>query len=143
MNCPRCGCALALADTRCLRCGAQRPDAGGVFRTSAVLVSTRRSHVVYGSVDEMPVPLRTRLIQSTSGSDAGTILIADRRGRHEIERLAGNLPATARQRLDGEKEAAPGASRWLTGRRKDVLLLAMTALLSVLCALLALAHAWK
>lgn len=142
MTCPRCGRTLALAEACCLRCGAQRPDVRGVFRTSAVLVSTRRSHAVYASVDEMPVPLRTRLIQSTSGSDAGTILIADRRGRREIERLAGKLSPAARRRLIGEEEAAPGASRWLTARRRDALL-AVAALLCVLCALLALAHVWK
>jgi hypothetical protein len=60
----------------------------GIMKTSAVLVASGDSRCVYGSLREVPEPLRTQVIQSTSGRNSGTILIADRRGKEEIERAA-------------------------------------------------------
>jgi len=58
------------------------------MRTSAVLVASGGSRHVYGSIREIPEPLRTQVIRSTSGRNSGTILIADRRGKEEIEKAA-------------------------------------------------------
>jgi hypothetical protein len=60
----------------------------GVMKTSAVMVASGGSRFVYGSIREVPEPLRTQVIRSTSGRNSGTILIADRRGKEEIERAA-------------------------------------------------------
>jgi hypothetical protein len=60
----------------------------GVMKTSAVLVASGGSRSVYASLREVPEPLRTQVIASTSGRNAGTILIADRRGKEEIEKAA-------------------------------------------------------
>jgi len=58
------------------------------MKTSAILVASGGSRSVYASLREVPEPLRTQVIQSTSGRNAGTILIADQRGKEEIERAS-------------------------------------------------------
>jgi len=50
-------------------------------RTSVILVAVDNRIEAYASLEDVPVELRERLIESTSGDDAATILIADRKGR--------------------------------------------------------------
>jgi hypothetical protein len=50
-------------------------------------------------VQEVPAPLRSRLIKSTNGVNSATILIADRRGRQEIARAMRSLPNHMQRRL--------------------------------------------
>jgi len=74
------------------------------MKTSAVLVASGDSRCVYGSLREVPEPLRTQVIASTSGRNSGTILIADRRGKEEIDKAARSererpLPLAQVQRL--------------------------------------------
>ncbi len=72
---------------RCPRCGTRifRMQSG-VVKTSAVLISSDGMQSVYPSIREVPEPLRTRLVESTTGRNSGTIVIADRRGKEEIEK---------------------------------------------------------
>jgi len=56
----------------------------GIIKTSAVLISTRDDEGFYGSLREVPLQLRTRLEEATSGQNSGTILIADKGGRERI-----------------------------------------------------------
>ncbi|MBI3471835.1 MAG: hypothetical protein HY013_10815 [Candidatus Solibacter usitatus] len=61
----------------CPFCGF-RSDAG-VMKTSAVRIAAGETDAVFHSVDEVPEPWRERLLESTRGANAGTILIADHR----------------------------------------------------------------
>jgi hypothetical protein len=54
------------------------------MKTSAVLIAAGGERQVYSSVNDVPPSLRKMLQDSTSGANAATILIADRRGKEEI-----------------------------------------------------------
>jgi hypothetical protein len=54
------------------------------MKTSAVLIAAGGERQVYSSVNDVPPSLRKLLQDSTSGANAATILIADRRGKEEI-----------------------------------------------------------
>ena len=134
MICGRCGKKVGARQTKCPHCGLAIQDAGsGVFQTSAVLIASEGTETVYRSMDEVPPPLRSKLLQSTNSANSATILIADRRGRKEIAKIMRSLPASAlRGRLrsvrGGEVEAAP--PNWLTPNRKK-LVLALILLLAL------------
>ena len=63
------------------------------IKTSTILVGLKTRTEVYRSLKEIPPRLRKKLIESTSGSNSGTILIADRGGRDEIVRSVQGLPS--------------------------------------------------
>jgi hypothetical protein len=56
----------------------------GTVRTSAIVIATGRRTSVYRTLEEVPPRLRRKLAQSTSGSNAATVIIADRRGAEEL-----------------------------------------------------------
>lgn len=100
MRCNRCGKTIADEDPKCPHCGEPRPDGGsGVFQSSTVLISADGAERVYRSMEEVPDPLRTRLLKSTNSPNSATILIADRRGRQEIAKAMRNLPGAGQRRL--------------------------------------------
>lgn len=80
----------------CRRCGREYDEGGGpacpscgglgLLKTSAILIAAGGAAGVYHSLKEVPKPLRTRLLKSTTGVNSGTILIADRRGRQQLLR---------------------------------------------------------
>jgi hypothetical protein len=157
---------------RCSRCGRKRPDglaakcpncghtpkkgtrkqadpaASGVFQTSSVLIVTQGAELVYRSMDEVPHPLRTKLMKSTNGANSATILIADRRGREEIARVMrslGRTPGKVQRRtplhalLSRRNDLEPRGR--LTPRRKmAVLLLLFVLALGFIAALFG--HPW-
>jgi len=136
MNCDRCGKKFAENEAKCPHCGAQRADAGsGVFQSSTVLISADGDERIYRSVDEVPYPLRHRLLKSTNSPNSATILIADRRGRHEIAKAMRALPGTGQRRLmrsllSGGAADSPGKRvdpRW----KKAVLLLVLVLTLAL------------
>lgn len=98
MKCPQCGKAIVGGAKACPNCGT-RSTVSGVFQTSTVLISTGRADRVYRSVDEVPLRLRNRLLKTTNGANSATILIADRKGRKEIDKAMRKAPATAQRRL--------------------------------------------
>jgi hypothetical protein len=69
------------------------------LRTSTILISVRNGTQVYRTIDEVPPKLRRKLLQSTSGQNSATILIADRGGRRELNRAIQVLPSGIRARL--------------------------------------------
>jgi hypothetical protein len=80
-NCPHCGEPLRV-----------KPVA--MLKTSTILISSNDTDSVYRSVRDIPEPLRKKLLRSTSGLNARTILIADRRGQQQIARALQSLPGT-------------------------------------------------
>lgn len=69
------------------------------MKTSTIFVSVKGGTQVYRSLKEVPPRLRKKLIESTSGSNSGTILIADRSGRDEIVRAVQGLPSDVQTRV--------------------------------------------
>ena len=122
-RCKQCRRLLADDDAKCSLCGTPNPSVKGMYQTSTVLISAGGADLVYRSVDEVPVPLRTRLIESTSGDNARTILIYDERGRQEIAKAMRNLPAPApRGLLDSALARVAPAWPWLTPPRLRLIL---------------------
>src|SRR5882757_5571749 len=99
MTCPRCRTRYEGSSEACPRCGAANAKTSGTFQTSTVLIASSGGDRVYRSVQEVPAPLRTRLLKSTNGANSATILIADRRGRKEIAKAMRNLPGPAQRKL--------------------------------------------
>jgi hypothetical protein len=60
----------------------------GVMKTTSVLIASDEVNAIYASVHDVPEPLRRQLQASTTGRNSGTIVIADRRGKEEIEKAA-------------------------------------------------------
>jgi hypothetical protein len=67
-------------------------------KTSTIFISVGSKTKVYRSVDEVPPKLRRKLQESTTGLNAATILIADRKGREEIVKALQGLPSGLRPR---------------------------------------------
>ncbi len=116
-----------------------------MFRTSSVLISAGGSEMVYRSVDEVPAPLRSKLLRSTNGANSATILIADRRGRKEITRAMRKLPGPAQRRLMHSvlgAEASSTVLEWLTPLRRRAILAAIVALAGSLIGFV-FTHHWQ
>src|SRR5580692_5793467 len=100
MNCRQCGKKFDASEGSCPHCGAVRAAAkSGVMKSSTILISAGGTDAVYRSVKEVPAPLRRKLLKSTNGLNAATILIADRRGREEIARAIQSLPSSLQRRF--------------------------------------------
>ena len=141
--CSRCGREYKESAPRCPGCGERNPAAAGLFQTSSVLISAGDRDRVYRSVEDVPAPLRHRLLESTNGRNARTILITDRKGRRMIDKALGRLPGPNRK-LHGllAGQASPDPPAWLTrGRRKWIG--AMLFLLALAVAAAAFLIRWK
>jgi hypothetical protein len=117
MVCPSCRKEFAGKEPNCPHCGAKIKAASGVFQTSTVLISTGTSDRVYRSVEDVPARLRSRLLKTTNGVNSATILIADRKGRKEIDKAMRKVPGSPQRRmvqsiLAGHERIDPLA--WLT-----------------------------
>jgi hypothetical protein len=123
MTCNRCRKKFQ-EEERCPHCG-EPARVKGTFQTSTVLISSGGEDLVYRSVDEVPPRLRTRLMRSTSSSNSGTILIADRRGRKEIARAMRKVPAQQ-----------SGVASWLTtGRRRAIMIVVFLCCMALIAAM--------
>jgi hypothetical protein len=95
MNCPRCQIEFNSRHWgECPHCGALRdsaPEIEGVIKTSTILISTDDGGV-FGSIEEVPEPLREALVSATTGVNSATIFIADRVGRSRMTAALGSLP---------------------------------------------------
>jgi len=143
MKCRQCGKPVADEAAACPHCGAASPSARGMYQSSTVLISAGGADLVYRSVDEVPAPLRTKLIESTNSGNSGTILIADQRGRREIAKAMRSLPGTSQRRLfDSMLGGETRAVSWLTPARKRVIVgLVVMMVLTTLA--LVFAHRWQ
>ncbi|HEY1342770.1 MAG TPA: hypothetical protein VGF59_34945 [Bryobacteraceae bacterium] len=146
MTCSRCQKSFEAGEPKCPHCGEPNPAvANGVFQTSTVLISSGGADLVYRSVDEVPARLRTKLIKSTNGSNAATILIADRRGRKEIAKAMHKLPGSAQKRLIATILGSATASQaldWLTPARRKAILAAVILIALAIIGLV-FTHRWQ
>jgi hypothetical protein len=55
-------------------------------KTSTILISVGDRTRIFRSVSEIPPSLRRKLLESTSGANSATVLIADEGGRQQIMR---------------------------------------------------------
>jgi hypothetical protein len=137
MTCPRCQVSLDGSPDACPECGLRlRRNVSGVMKTSAVLIASGSESGFYRSVQEVPEPLRTRLEQTTTGENAGTILIADRAGKQRLTEAYARREATAKAALAAptpEIPAADGILRapWLKWAAL-FLVLALTAIMAAI-----------
>ena len=84
-------------------------------KTSTIFVSVGDETHVYRSLGDIPLPLRKKLEQSTTGANAATILIADKKGREEIVRAVRGLPTG----LDGHVKTALRANAQQPSRLRN------------------------
>jgi hypothetical protein len=92
-------------------------------KSSTIFISADGEMNVYRSVEDVPEHLRKRLVESTHGVNAASILIADKRGREELVRALQGRPSDLQCRVvetirSRKSEAAAAAavpkqtSRW-------------------------------
>jgi hypothetical protein len=79
-------------------------------KTSTIVIAAGDRTKVFHSVAEVPPSLRKKLIESTSGTNSATVLIADEGGRREILRSIRGLPTELQSRLVRSMAGAPRSS---------------------------------
>src|SRR2546425_8662830 len=99
MTCKRCRKAFEEDAQRCPHCGQPNPASSGVFQTSAVLISTGGTDMVYRSVEEVPAGVRSQLVKSTNGTNFASILIVEQRGRPQLAKAIRYLPGPTQRGL--------------------------------------------
>ena len=88
MNCPRCHSEFASMDSVCPECGVRLlRNISGVMKTSAVMIAAHGERGFYRSVQDVPEPLRTQLIETTTSQNSGIIVIADRAGKEQLTQV--------------------------------------------------------
>src|SRR3984957_10362345 len=68
-------------------------------RTSTIFIATSDDTRVYRSVEDVPLPLRQKLLECTRGMNSAKILIADKQGREELVRALQGRPSEVQCRL--------------------------------------------
>ena len=82
------------------------------LRTSTIFIATGEQTKVYRNLKDVPPSLRRKLMDSTSGAQSATILIADRSGRRELARAVRGLPnALSRQTKEALLTSVSPATR--------------------------------
>ncbi len=105
MTCPNCQSEFDAPLASCPDCGIQiARKITGILKTSTILIGTDCVDGVFRSVQDVPEPLRTRLLESTSGENSGTIVIADREGRRQWTEIVAHRENVAAMR--GEHQPA-------------------------------------
>ena len=83
-------------------------------KTSTIFIATGGKTKVFRSVDDVPPKLRRRLQESTTGINAATILIADRKGREEIVKALRGMPSGLRTKPGRSQRKSPKRMDWKT-----------------------------
>jgi hypothetical protein len=114
MNCPRCSAELESGAHACPECGIRLVhNVSGVLKTSAVMIASGEEHGFYHSVQDVPEPLRTQLIEITNGANAGTIVIADRAGKEQLTEVIARREAVRERSAAGARTATHRGSTLL------------------------------
>jgi hypothetical protein len=119
-------------------------------KSSTILISAGGRLQSFRSLQDVPAPLRERLIQSTSGPYSATLLIADEKGRQELLRsLRGQPSGVSTQWTRQAMQALPApdvvqgaafSSSWQSPRVRRVAEIALLVGIGVCLWLLA---AWR
>lgn len=78
------------------------PAPAKTFKRTTIYISLGDDTKVYDSPESIPHDLRKKLMRSTRGMNSATILIADRGGRREIQKILEGQPSC----LDGSLRSA-------------------------------------
>ena len=86
-------------------------------RSATIFIASGEGTHVYRSVEDVPLELRRKLIETTQSANSATILIADKRGREELVRALQGRRSDIRSRLvdtlrSKQPEAMPAANRF-------------------------------
>jgi hypothetical protein len=79
-------------------------NVSGVMKTSAVMIAARGERGFYRSVQDVPEPLRTQLLETTTSSNSGVIVIADRAGKEQLTQVLARREGDA---VDQPRNPAP------------------------------------
>jgi hypothetical protein len=95
MTCPRCHSDFENTDAVCPECGVRLlRNVSGVMKTSAVMIAAQGERGFYRSVQDVPEPLRTQLIETTTSPNSGIIVIADRAGKEQLTQVMARREAS-------------------------------------------------
>jgi len=107
MTCPRCYTELDSGATACPKCGLRViHNVSGVMKTSTVMIAAGDEQTFYRSVQEVPEPLRTKLLATTQSENSGTIVIADRAGKEQLTQVVARRES-AKDRPAGTESESP------------------------------------
>jgi hypothetical protein len=96
MICPRCHSEVKDGESACPECGIRLlRNVSGVMKTSAVLIAAGGERGFYRSVQEVPEPLRTQLIEITTSQNSGVIVSADKAGKEQLTQVLARREAAA------------------------------------------------
>jgi len=104
MICPRCHAELHRSEVEnsggiCPECGVRLlRSVSGVMKTSAVMIAARGESGFYRSVQDVPEPLRTQLIETTTSPNSGIIVIADKAGKEQLTQVMARRAARQESR---------------------------------------------
>ena len=93
MTCPKCHADIPRSEVEslsgvCPDCGVRLlRNISGVMKTSAVMIAARGESGFYRSVQDVPEPLRTQLIETTTSQNSGIIVIADKAGKEQLTQV--------------------------------------------------------
>jgi hypothetical protein len=111
MTCPRCRSEFDNMHGVCPACGVRLlRNVSGVMKTSAVMIAARGERGFYHSVQDVPEPLRTRLIETTTSPNSGIIVIADRAGKEQLTQVMARREAHGEGTQQAGTEDAPADS---------------------------------
>jgi hypothetical protein len=140
MTCPRCFAEFKSGPGKCPECGVRFVhNISGVVKTSGVMIAAAGERGFYRSVQEVPEPLRTKLLASTKSVNSGTIVIADRAGKEQITHIVGRREAAARDRSLVAAPLRIAARRKWPGRMRDTSFLGISGTLWIGIVLLLIA----
>ncbi len=107
MICPHCQSEFDVPVAECPDCGVKiLRQVSGVLKTSTVMIGTGRENSVYRSVEDVPEPLRRKLIETTSGENSGMIVIADTAGRAQWTEIVALREAREKQDAPEKQETS-------------------------------------
>jgi hypothetical protein len=111
MICPRCHSEFDNMDGVCPECGVRLlRNVSGVMKTSAVMIAARGERGFYRSVQDVPEPLRTQLMETTTSPNSGIIVIADRAGKEQLTQVMARREAKGESTQQADAEDTPANS---------------------------------